>query len=88
MLFEDRHEILMSIAFVQKHRLSDARRYFKLLVKRCALNVAGREIAKVVETAFAYRNDFGFSCQLFESCQRVSRHFRGMVGMHSGCREE
>ncbi len=87
-LFENRYEILMSLAFVQKHRLSDTRSHFKLLMKSFALHVAGREIAKVVETAFAYRNDFGFPGQFLESCQCLGCHFGGVVGMHSGGREE
>ena len=59
MLAQDGDEILVRVALMQEHRLADPRGDLELTSERGALHVARREIAKVVEPAFAHRDDFG-----------------------------
>src|SRR5690606_30788766 len=50
---EQRDEIVVRVALMQEHGLADARRELELRFERRALRITRREIAKVVEPAFA-----------------------------------
>ena len=57
-LAQDRNEILVRVALMQEHRLAQLDGELQLLAKRCQLRLARREIAEVIEPAFADGDDF------------------------------
>jgi hypothetical protein len=69
MLAHDPHEFLVSIALVQKDRLTDLRGELELPLERVDLCRVRGEVAEEVETAFADGNDFGLSGQRVECLQ-------------------
>src|SRR5699024_12033797 len=56
----------------------------ELLFESAALGRARREIAKVVEPAFTYRNHAAVRVQLGKHAQRVTAELDGPVWMHAG----
>ncbi len=84
----DGDEIIVGIAFVQEHRFAHPRRQFQLLVKGALLDLARRQVAKVIEAAFPHRHHLGRARQLRKFRQHLLVQFRGMVRMHAGGRKQ
>jgi len=80
---QDGEKVIVRVALMQEHRFADARRDLQLLRKRSPLQVARREIPKVVEAAFAHRDDAGLARQGLHHHERLWRQVGGMMGMHT-----
>jgi hypothetical protein len=73
MLFQDRQEILVSVALVQEERLADARSELELPVECGPLRFTRGEIAEVVEATFTHGHDFGRAQELFQARNELVR---------------
>jgi hypothetical protein len=82
MLSEDGDEIGVSVALMQENRLAHARGDLELTRERGALHVSRREIAKVVEPAFAHRDDLGAMGEPFELLSQILAELSRMVWMN------
>jgi hypothetical protein len=83
MLLQDRHKIGVRIALMQEDGLADARRELELAMERLSLYGARREIAKIIEPAFAYRDDLRQRCELTQLRQQLLRELFRMVRMYA-----
>ncbi len=85
---EHRDELLVRIAFVQEHGLTDLGRELELRRERAPLRVARRVVAKEVEAAFADGDEGGIREQRAEGCRRMRVELRRMVRVHARGREQ
>src|SRR5262245_55314042 len=82
------HEVAVSIALMQEDRLSDTRGDPQLLGECRALHISWREIAEVVEPAFADGHGLRPACELFKLAKQGWRQLGGVMRMHAGSREQ
>ncbi len=87
-LDERRDEIGVRVALMQEHGLAAVDGELELRAERALLRVARRQVAKVVESAFADRDDVGAPQQRGERRGRVRVEFRRVVRVHPGSREQ
>ncbi len=85
-LSQNRDKVFVRVALMQEHRLAHACRDLELPRKRVPLHVTWREVAEVIETAFAYGYDFRPMREPFELVHQLAGELRGMMRMNaSGC---
>lgn len=81
---QDGQKVCMSVALVQEHGFADTDCEFKLLCEGCALNVSRREIAEIVQSAFACSDDFDCLCEFGEFGECCTIEIACMMRMNTG----
>jgi hypothetical protein len=87
-LTQDRDEIGVCIALVKKNRLADLHGELQLAMEGRLLDGAGRQIAVVVESAFAYRYHLPQRCELTQVRQQSIAELARMMRMNTRCGEQ
>ncbi len=87
-LDERREEVRVRVALMQEHGLAARRGELELRTERAPLRVARRQVAKVVEPAFADGDDVRAAEQRGERGSRVLVEFRRVMRVHAGRREQ
>jgi hypothetical protein len=83
-----RHEVGVRIALVQEHGLARVRGDLQLHLEGAPLRRARREIAEVIQAAFADRDDLGHCLQRAHLRVALGRVLGRVVRMHAGGREQ
>jgi len=60
-ILEDCFEVFVGVSLMQKHGLSDGHGQFQLRDEGGSLRRARREVAEIIQAAFADRDDLGLS---------------------------
>src|SRR5262249_55285965 len=85
---QDSNKVGMRIALVKKHRLTEVAGQFQLPMEGFLLDGARREVAIVVEPAFADGNDLRRSCELAQLGQQLIAQLACVVRMNARRREQ
>jgi hypothetical protein len=83
-LAQNGYKIIMSIALVQEDRLTDLCGQLELAMERLLLHGARREIAKIIEPAFADRDHLRQRRELPQLHQQFFSQLFGVVRMNAG----
>ena len=82
---QDRHEIRVRIALMQKDRPAGARGELELPAKCPLLRIVRCEVAEIIQAALAGSADIGVAQQGFELRQLLFAKIGRVVGMNAGC---
>src|SRR5882757_10840284 len=82
-VLEDGYEVLVRVALMKKHRLTRGHGDFQLCDEGGALRGRRREVAEIIQPAFADRNDPGLSQQFIQFFAPRRIESRGMVRVHA-----
>lgn len=85
---QNRYKIRVCVTLVQKNRLAHARGELQLAVKCLLLHGARRKVAKVIQSAFAHRNNLWQGCELAQLRQQLLGELFRVVRMYTRSREE
>jgi hypothetical protein len=88
MLLQNRYKIGVCVALVQEDRLAHESRELQLAMERLLLHGARRQIAKIIEPAFAHRDYLRKCCKLTQFCQQILRELFRVVRMHACGRKQ
>ncbi len=88
MLAQNRDEIAVRVALVQKDGLAEPLGELQLAMERLLLRGVRREIAEVVETAFADGDHLGGACGLGKLDEPCVGEIGGVMGMDAGRGEQ
>src|SRR5262245_36885265 len=83
-LSQNGDKVFVRVALVQEHGLADSRRNLERPGERGTLHVARREIAEVIQTAFADGYDFRLMREPFELVRELIGELRGVMRMNPG----
>ena len=76
-------EVLVRIALMQEYRFADGHRHFQLRDEGGSLRGGGREIAEIIEAAFADGDDHGLVQQFEQRVAQPGIETAGVMGMHA-----
>jgi hypothetical protein len=83
-LAQNRLEVIMGIALVQKNGFADPASHLKLAMERFPLYRPWGEVTEIIESAFADGHDLGKSRKLLQLRQQLSGQIRGMMRVNAG----
>lgn len=78
----------MRVALMKEYRLANLCSNLQLCLKSALLRIAGREVAKIVQPAFSYGDNFGLPGQSQEGLLRRLAKFGGVVRVQTGSGEQ
>jgi hypothetical protein len=87
-LLHNRHKIGVGIALMQEDRLADYSRELQLAMECLLLYGARRQIAEIIEPAFAYRDHLRKYCKLPQLRQQLVRELFCMVRVYARGRKQ
>ena len=87
-LLQNRHKIGVCIALMQEDRLADCSRELQLAMERLLLHGARRQIAEIIEPAFAYRDYLRKCSKLPQLRQQLFRELFCIVRMYARGRKQ
>ena len=88
MLAKNGYEVRMRVALMKKDRLADEAGELQLPMEGLLLDSARREVAKIIESAFAHRDHLRKGCELAQLRQQFARELFRIVRMNTRRRKE